>query len=75
MLKTIKARFTKGAIVPQEPLDIEEGEEILVTLEEKTHSSVEAEDAALARAIAEGLTTKSVNKQRVLNILRKSDGA
>ena len=54
MVKTVKARFTKGAIVPLEPLDIEEGEEILVTLEDQVHDSTEAEDAALARAIAEG---------------------
>ena len=75
MLKTVKAKFTNGAIVPLEPLDIEEGEEVLVTLEDGTNSSVEAEDAALAWAIAEGLKTKPVSEQRVLDVLRKLDGA
>jgi predicted DNA-binding antitoxin AbrB/MazE fold protein len=70
MVKTVKARFTKGAIVPLEPLDIEEGEEILVTLEDQVHDSTEAEDAALARAIAEGLETESVSIQSVVEALR-----
>ena len=70
MVKTVKARFTKGAIVPLEPLDIEEGEEILVTLEDQVHDSTEAEDAALARAIAEGLETESVSRQSVVEALR-----
>lgn len=75
MLRTVKARVTNGAIVPLEPLDVEEGEEVLVTLEDKTHDSVEAEDAAMARAIAEGLYTEPVSKQRVLDMLGNRDGA
>ena len=75
MPKTVKARVTNGAIVPLEPLDVEEGEEVLVTLEQKTHGSVEAEDAAMARAIAEGLYTEPVDKQRVLDMLGNRDGA
>ena len=67
MLKTVKAKFTNGAIVPLEPLDIEEGEEVLVTLEDGSNGSVEAEDAGLAWAIAEGLNTEPVSKQRVLD--------
>ena len=70
MVKTVKARFTKGAIVPLEPLDIEEGEEILVTLEDQVHDSTEAEDAALARAIAEGLETESASRQSVMEALQ-----
>ncbi len=34
MIKTIKARFTKGRIEPLEKVDIAEGEEITVTIEE-----------------------------------------
>ena len=71
----MRAKFTNGAIVPLEPLDIKEGEEVLVTLEDGKNGSVEAEDAALAWAIAEGLNTEPVSKQRVLDILRKPDGA
>ena len=74
MHKTVRAKFTNGTIVPLEPIGLEEGAEILVTLEEKAHS-VEAEDIALARAIVEGLDTQPVSKQRVLDILRKPDGA
>ncbi len=73
MLKTVKARFTNGAIVPLEPLDIKEGEEVVVTLEDGTNGSTESEDAALAWAIAEGLNTEPVSKQHVLDILRKPD--
>ena len=40
----------------------------------KAHSSEADEDAALARAIEEGLTTGRVNKQEVLDILQKPDG-
>ena len=70
MVKTLKARFTNGNIVPLEPVDLEEGEEVVVTLEENVHSSTEAEDAALARAIAEGLGTESVSRQSVMEVLR-----
>jgi len=34
MIKTIKARFTKGTIEPLEKVDIAEGEELTVTIEE-----------------------------------------
>ncbi len=73
-MKQIKAKFAKGAIGPLEPLDIEEGEEVLLTLEDAAHASVGAEDAALARAIADGLTTKPVSKRRVLAVLRDRGG-
>ena len=52
------------------PVDIEEGEEILVTLEDQVHDSTEAEDAALARAIAEGLETEPASSESVLEALR-----
>ena len=66
MQRTIRAKFTNGHIVPAEPLDIEEGEDLLVTVEESTHDSVEAEDAALARAIDEGLKSKVVGREQVI---------
>ena len=75
MQRTIKAKYKNGHIVPVEPLDMEEGEEILVVVEERTHSSVEAEDSALARAIAEGLTSEPVGKQQVIGILQTRDEA
>ena len=70
MQRTIKAKYTQGHIVPSEELDIKEGEEVLVVVEERTHGSVEAEDAALARAITDGLKTESVSRQQVIAILQ-----
>ena len=75
MQRTIKAKYTQGHIVPSEELDIKEGEEVLVVVEERTHDSVEAEDAALARAIADGLKTESVSRQQVIAILQSRDEA
>ena len=75
MLKTIRARFTGGALVPLEPVDIAEGDELLVTLQESTPNSVEAEDDGLAQAIVQGLSTEPVSKQRVLDALQTQDGA
>ena len=66
MQRTIRAKFKGGHIIPAEPLDIEEGEDLLVTLEKSTHDSVEAEDAALARAIDEGLKSKAVGRGQVI---------
>ena len=70
VLKTIRAKFTGGALVPLEPLDIEEGDELLVTLQDPVHETKEAEDAALAQAIVQGLSTEPVSKQRVLDALQ-----
>ena len=74
MIRTIRARYSGGVLEPLEPLALEEGEEIELTLEEQVHESEEAEDAAFARAIEEGLATERVDKQEVLDILRNSDG-
>ena len=73
MQRTIKARYTKGHIVPSEELNMEEGEEVLVVVEERIHDSVEAEDSGLARAIAEGLSSEPVGKQQVIGILQSRD--
>ena len=70
MLRTIRARFTGGALVPLEPVDIAEGDELLVTLQDSTHETEEAEDAALAQAIVQGLSTEPVSKQRVQDALQ-----
>ena len=75
VLKTIRARFTGGALVPLEPVDIAEGDELLVTLQDPTHETEEAEDAGLAQAIVQGLSTEPVSKQRVLDALQATDGS
>ena len=40
---------------------------------DKVHAAEEAEDAALARAIEEGLTTERVSEEEVMAILRGPD--
>ncbi len=74
MIRTIRARYSGGVLEPLEPLALEEGEEIELTLEEQVHESEEAEDAAFRRAIEEGLTTERVSEQEVRAILRDPDG-
>ena len=59
---------------PLEPLALEEGEEIELTLEEQVHESEEAEDAAFARAMEEAMTTERVSEQEIRAILRDPDG-
>ena len=35
MANNVKARYTNGALVPLEPLDLEEGQEVMVSVEER----------------------------------------
>ena len=35
MANIVKARYTNGALVPLEPLDLEEGQEVMVSVEER----------------------------------------
>ena len=41
---------------------------------DKAHDSVEAEDAALSRAIAEGLKEEPVSIEEAKKVLRETDG-
>ena len=75
MQRTIKAKYKNGHIVPIEPLDMEEGRELLVTVEERTHDNADAEDGALARAIAEGLESAPVDRKEIIGILQSRDEA
>ena len=74
MIRTIRARYSGGMLEPLEPLALEEGEEIELTLEEQVHESEEAEDAAFARAMEEAMTTERVSEQEIRAILRDPDG-
>ena len=74
MIRTIRARYSGGLLEPLEPLALEEGEEIELTLDEQVHESEEAEDAALVRAIDEAMTTERVSEQEIRAILREPDG-
>ena len=53
MPKTIKAEFTDGVLVPLETLDLNEGDEVLVTLDTKAVVSLE-ELTELSKATAGG---------------------
>ena len=53
MPKTIKAKFTDGVLVPLETLDLNEGDEVLVTLDTKAVVSLE-ELTELSKATAGG---------------------
>ncbi|MCY3656134.1 MAG: DUF104 domain-containing protein [Chloroflexi bacterium] len=72
--RRIRARYRHGVLEPSEPLGLEEGVEVDVTVDEHVHATEEAEDAALARAIAEGLTTERVPEDLIVAILRDRDG-
>ena len=75
MQRTIKAKYKNGHIVPVEPLDMEEGTELLVTVEERTHDNADAKDVALARAITEGLESAPVDRKEIIGILQSPDEA
>ena len=74
MIRTIRARYSGGLLEPLEPLALEEGEEIELTLDDQVHESEEAEDAAFARALEEAMTTERVSEQEIRAILREPDG-
>ena len=46
-----------------------------MTLPEETNNSVEAKEAALARAITEGLSSGCASKQDVLDVLKEGPPA
>ena len=74
MIKSVRARFRGGLFEPLDEVDLEEGAEVLLTLEDEVFQSEEEEDAAFARAIAEGMKTPFMDAQEVLDILRDRDG-
>lgn len=68
MLRTIRAKFTKGAIVPLEPLDVEEGSEVLVTLEESpTDSKITRKGLSDLYGVWEelGITDQDIDSSRL----------
>ncbi len=74
MIKSVRARFRGGLFEPLDEVDLEEGAEVLLTLEDEVFQSEEEEDAAFARAVAEGMKTPFMDSQEVLDILRDRDG-
>ena len=39
MIASVKARYSNGALVPLEPLDLEEGKEVVVSVEDATRQA------------------------------------
>ncbi len=74
MIKSVRARFRGGLFEPLDEVDLEEGAEVLLTLEDEVFQSEEEEDAGFARAIAEGMKTPFMDSQEVVDILRDRDG-
>jgi predicted DNA-binding antitoxin AbrB/MazE fold protein len=50
MVKTIKARYSRGMIEPLEPVEMEEGQEVFVTLTPRSYQQQE-DNPTLATAI------------------------
>ena len=43
MISNVRARFSKGTLVPLEPIELEEGEEVLVSIEETPNPTLTGE--------------------------------
>ena len=41
MLRQVKARFTNGALMPLEPVALKEGDEVMVTIDDKPQLTAE----------------------------------
>ena len=51
MITSVKARYSDGALVPLEPLDLEEGKEVVVSVEDAP-AGMSGETAAPKRGLA-----------------------
>ncbi len=67
MLRTVKARFINGALVPIEALDLKEGDEVLVTVDTKTPvSAMSAEEMTERSKAAAGGWAGSIDAEQLL---------
>ena len=51
MTTNVKARFTNGALVPLEPLDLEEGREVMVSVDKMPREVGEQKEGPLLRIL------------------------
>ena len=51
MIANVKAKFTNGALVPLEPLDLEEGREVTVSVDEMQREMGEQKEGPLFRIL------------------------
>ena len=64
MIKTVKAKFIDGALVPQETLDLNEGDEVLVTLD--INEAVSFEELTEMSKAAAGGWLDSIETEKLL---------
>ena len=51
MIASVKARFTNGILMPLEPLDLEEGQEVVVSVEEMPRETENQKEGPLSRIL------------------------
>ena len=51
MITNVKARFSNGVLTPLEPLDLEEGKEVMVSVEEAPREIGEQKEGPLLRIL------------------------
>ena len=51
MIANVKARYSNGVLTPLEPLDLEEGTEVVVSVEETPRESREQKEGPLLRIL------------------------
>lgn len=51
MIASVKARFTNGILMPLEPLDLEEGQEVVVSVEEMPGEIENRKEGPLSRIL------------------------
>ena len=67
MLKAVKARFINGALVPIETLDLNEGDEVLATVDTKTVvSAMSVEEMTERSKAAAGAWGDSIDAEKLL---------
>ena len=64
MIKTVKAKFIDGTLVPQETLDLNEGDEVLVTLD--INEAVSFEELTERSKAAAGGWAGSIEAEKLL---------
>ena len=51
MILNVRARFSNGALIPVEPIDLEEGAEVVVSIEEAQAEITEGREGPLLRLL------------------------
>ena len=62
MITNVKAKYSNGALVPMEPLDLEEGDEVMVSVEDPP-TGMSEETPVLKRGLA-GIVERVLEMQK-----------